>query len=99
VLKRENLDKKIQQELVVAFAEVVNLGKECVNPKELWNWIQNVCKDCPPDSSEGLCINSMEMSNKDNPNQLGWIKEHHESPIARHPGRAKTLKLIKRNHQ
>src|ERR1700737_276995 len=57
VLKTENLDKEVQKGLVVAFAEVVN-GNEEISPTELWNWIQNVCKDCPVDSSEGLCISS-----------------------------------------
>jgi hypothetical protein len=43
VLKTENLDKKIRQGLVVAFAEVVNLDKDNVDPNDLWGWIQNVC--------------------------------------------------------
>jgi hypothetical protein len=63
VLKTVNLDKRIQQGLVAALAEVVNLGEEDVNPEKLRNWIQYVCKDCPPDSSEGLCINAMETNN------------------------------------
>jgi hypothetical protein len=66
VLKTVNLNKRIQQGLIATFTEVVNLGQEDVNPKELWNWIQNVCKNCPPDSSEGLCIYTTETNNKDN---------------------------------
>ena len=97
VLKTENLDKRIQQGLVVAFAEVVNQDK--TDPKELWSWIQNVCKDCPLDSSEGLCTNARVTSNNEDSDKLRLIKEHHDSPPAGHPGRAKTLELLKRNHQ
>jgi hypothetical protein len=64
--KTVNLDKRIQKELVTAIAKVVNLGEEEVNPEKLWNWIKNVCKDCPPDSSAGLYINTRETNNKDN---------------------------------
>jgi hypothetical protein len=70
MLKTVNQDKRIQQGLVAAFAEAVNLGVEDVNPEELWNWIQNVCKDCPPDSSEGLCINTTETNILDNLDKL-----------------------------
>jgi hypothetical protein len=34
VLKTVNLDRRIQQELVAAFPNVVNLGEEDVNPEE-----------------------------------------------------------------
>jgi hypothetical protein len=56
VLKMENLTKKIQKGLEVAFAEVVNQSEE-VSPAEMLNWIQKVCKECLVDSSEGLCNN------------------------------------------
>jgi hypothetical protein len=35
VLKMVHLDQRIQQGLVAAFAKVVNLGEEGVNPEEL----------------------------------------------------------------
>jgi hypothetical protein len=65
-----NLDKHIQQVLVAAFAEVVNLGEKGVNPEELWNWIQNVCKDYPSGSSAGLCSDTTGTNNKDNLDKL-----------------------------
>jgi hypothetical protein len=65
---------------------VVNLGEDEVNPKELWDWIQNVCNDCPLDISEGLCINTMETNSKNDTDMLKWMREHHDSPIAGHPG-------------
>jgi hypothetical protein len=34
-LKTVNLDKRIQHGLVAAFAEIVNLGEEEINPEEL----------------------------------------------------------------
>jgi hypothetical protein len=63
VLKMENLDKRIQSRLVIAFAEVINQDEENINPMEFWNWIQNISKDCPLDSSEGLCTNATETCN------------------------------------
>jgi hypothetical protein len=51
MLKMENLNTKIHQGLVAAFAEVVNQDEKDVDPMELWNWIHNIGKDCPLDSS------------------------------------------------
>jgi hypothetical protein len=95
----ENLNKRIHQWLVVAFSDVVNLDEEEVDPRELRNWIQNICKNCPIDSSEGLSIKAIEIHNKDDFDELKLIKAHLDSPIAGHLGRAKTLDLIKSNHQ
>jgi hypothetical protein len=39
------------------------------------------------------------INNEDDSGKLKLVKEHHDSPIAGHPGHAKTLELIKRNHQ
>jgi hypothetical protein len=78
--------------------EVMNLEEEDVNPEELLNWNHNVCKDCPPDRSEGLCINAMGTINKNALDQLKWLKDYHDSPIAGYPAQAKTLELIKSNH-
>jgi beta-lactamase class D len=44
VLKMENLDERIRKELIVAFAETVNMDNDFVNSKELWNWIKNSLK-------------------------------------------------------
>jgi hypothetical protein len=63
VLNTENLDKRIQQAMVVAFAESLTQDDKDVDSKELWNWIQIIFKDCPLDSYQGLCINSMEINN------------------------------------
>jgi hypothetical protein len=84
---------------VVEFTEVVNRDEEDVDPRELWNWIENICIDWPPDSSEGLYINKMEINHKEDSDKLNLIQEHHDSPSAGHPGSAYTLELIQRNHQ
>jgi hypothetical protein len=86
VHKTVNLDKRTRQGLVAAFAEVVNLGEENINSEERWNCIENICKDCPLDSSEGLCINTTQINNEKNSDKLKWLSEHHNSPIAGHSG-------------
>ena len=53
ILKTENLDKEIQHGFIVAFTEIVSIDNESVEPKDLWNWIHNVCQQCPFNSSEG----------------------------------------------
>jgi hypothetical protein len=95
----ENLDQRIQKGLVVAFAEVVNQDEKEVNPTELWNWIQTVCKSCTFNSSEGLYINSTDAINQIELHKLKQMKEHYNTPAAKHPGEAKTLELLNRNHQ
>ena len=94
VLKTENLDKRIQKGLVVVFVEVVNREEEEVGPEELWNWIQNVCKDCPVDSSEGLCVNATKTINNDRSDVLQLIKEHRDLPAAGHQEEPKPSRLI-----
>jgi hypothetical protein len=94
-----NFHKRIQNGLVAAFAEVVNLAEEDINAEELWNWIKSVCKDGPPETSQGLCINATETNNKNDVDKLNGIQEHHNSPIAGNTGQAKTLELLKSNHQ
>ena len=39
----------------MAFAETISFDHESVEPKELWNWVRNMCQQCPYDSSEGQC--------------------------------------------
>jgi hypothetical protein len=84
---------------VEAFAEEVNRDVEEVNPEQLLNWIQKVCKNCLFNSSEGLCANAMDITNKNTSNKLQLIKEHHGISGAGHPRRAKTLQLLKRKHR
>jgi hypothetical protein len=45
VCKMAILDKRIQQGLVAAFTEVINLGEKDINSEELCNWIQKVYND------------------------------------------------------
>jgi len=80
----ENLDLRRQKELVVVFTEVVNQEQEEINPTDLWNWIQNVCKSCRFGSSEGQCINSTEVTNEKELDKLKRMKEHHDTPAAGH---------------
>jgi hypothetical protein len=56
MLKTENLDKKVQKQLIVAFGETVNLDNNFVSPKQLWDWVKQACQQQPYDSSQGLCI-------------------------------------------
>jgi hypothetical protein len=86
LLKTENLDKRMQQRLMVAFAEVANQDEEDLNPEAIWNWIENICNNCPLDSSEGLFINSTGTNNMEDSDKFKLIQEHHDSPTARHPG-------------
>jgi hypothetical protein len=66
----------------VAFAETVNHANNSVNSRELWNWINN----------------SLEMTKTQilptDEDKLKWIQECHDSPVAGHPGRAKTYNLL-----
>jgi hypothetical protein len=56
VLKTENLNKELRKNLVVAFMETVNLDNDSVYPDKLWNWVKNVCKQCPE-----LCTHRKEL--------------------------------------
>ena len=89
--------------LVIAFAETLSFENDSVSPEELWNWVKNVCQQCPHDSSEGLCkhkpLEAYEVQvQSTGEDKLKWIQEHHDSPAAGHPGRAKTYELLSRSH-
>ena len=92
VLKTEKLDKEVQKGLIVVFTETVSFDDELVEPKELWNWVHNVCQQCLSDSSKGhlsqqpLKATEAKLSDQ---GKFDQIKQHHHSPIAGHPGRAK----------
>jgi hypothetical protein len=105
VLKMENLDKEVRRGLIVAFAETVNIYSGSITSEELWNWVKNVCQHCPYDSSKGVCTHQerpLEVSEAQvhptDEKKLKWIQECHDSPVAGHPGRAKTYDLLSRNH-
>ena len=70
----------------MAFAETVNLDKDFINSEELWNWIKNSLK---------IFETQIIATDED---KLKWIQECHYSPVAGHPGRAKTYDLLSRSH-
>ena len=82
---------------MVSFAEVVNLDKENIKPEELWNWIENICRNCPSDSSKGLYKNTVEMYSKSYKGKLQLLKLHYDSPAVAYLERAKALEILKRN--
>ena len=89
VLKMENLDQERQKGLIMVFAETVSFDNKPVEPKELWNWIENMCKQCVHDSSEEQCLQqSLEILETifTDPDKFNRIKQHPDSPIAGHPG-------------
>jgi hypothetical protein len=101
--KTENLEKKIQNGLVVACAEVVSLDNNLVSSEKRWNGVRNVCHQCPYDSSEGQGNNKplepLEIQVQPiDEDTLKWIQEHHSSPVAGHPGQATTYNLFSRNY-
>ena len=73
----------------MAFTETVSFDNESVEPKELWNWVHNMCQQCPFDTSEGhhgqqpLEATEAKLTDQD---KLDQIKQHHDSPVAGHPG-------------
>jgi hypothetical protein len=101
----ENLDERIGKGLIVALMETVNLDGDSISSEELWNWIKNVYQYCLYDSSEGLYthtdqllkISETQISATDE-DKLKWSQECHDSPVAGHPGRAKTDHLLSRSH-
>jgi hypothetical protein len=56
MLKMENLDKELCKNLVVAFMEIVNLNNDLVNHDKQWNWVKNICRQCPK-----LCAHRKEL--------------------------------------
>jgi hypothetical protein len=104
VLKTDYLDKKVRRGLVVAFAETVKIDNGSITSEELWDWVSNVCQYCLYNSSEGLCTHqehTLEVSEgqlqSTDEEKHKWIRECHDSPIAGHPGRAKTYDLLSRS--
>jgi hypothetical protein len=98
MFKMKNIDKEVCRELIVAFADTVNIESTAIFPEELWNWVKNVCQHCLYNSSEGLCTHqecSIEVTEAHvqttNEEKLKWIQDFHDSPVAGHPGQAKSM--------
>jgi hypothetical protein len=105
MIKREILDKKVWEGLIIAFEETVNLDNDSVSPNKSWNQVKWVCQQCLYDSSEGLVIQKhqslqiLEISAQPtNEEILKHIQECHDSPVGGYRGLANTYDLLGRSH-
>jgi hypothetical protein len=74
---------------IVAFAETVNFDNDSVSPEELWNRVKN---------KQTLEIFESQQAQLTDEEKIKRIQEYHDSPVAGHPGRAKTYDLLSRSH-
>jgi hypothetical protein len=105
VLKTENLDNNLRKTLIMAFAGMVNPDNDSTSAEQLWNWVKSVSQQTLYDSSEWLCTHGEHLldiaETQTQPtmeDKLKWIHKCHVSPVAGHPGRAKTTNLLNRSH-
>jgi hypothetical protein len=105
IVKTENLDKELRKNMIMVFAETVNLDNDPTSTEELCNWVKRVCQQCPYDSSKGLDTHKEQLLGMDeiqiqptDQEKLKWIQECHDSPVAGHTGRAKTYDLLSQSH-
>jgi hypothetical protein len=101
MFKTENLDKELRKNLEVAVMDTVHFDNDSVNPDKLWNYVNHIYMQFPElytHRKESLEVSELQQIQPTDEDQLNWIQESHDSPVAGYPEQANTYDLLSQNH-